>query len=148
MKDIEFMRIALSLAEEAAKEGEVPVGAIIVKDNEIIGKGFNRREKKLDVTSHAEIEAIKEAAAHLGSWRLSGCTLYVTLEPCLMCSGAILQSRLQRVVFGADDPKDGAIVSRYRVFDEPSLHERPLLERGILEEESKALLSAFFEGKR
>ena len=148
MNDSEFMKIALYLAGLAAKEGEVPVGAVVVKDDIIIGRGFNHREKDNDITSHAEIEAIKQASRMLGSWRLSGCTLYVTLEPCLMCSGAILQSRLQRVVYGADDPKDGAVVSRYHVFDDPSLHERPLIERGVLAEESKAILSTFFEGKR
>ena len=117
MDDIEFMNIALEEAEKALRENEIPVGAVVVKDGKVISVGHNQRECLNDITSHAEIEALKNAAKVLGSWKLNGCTLYVTLEPCLMCTGAILQSRVSRVVFGAKDERDGALISNYFVFD-------------------------------
>lgn len=148
MSDEEFMHIALEEAKKASFDGEVPVGALIVKDGEIIGRGHNCREVKDDISSHAEIEAIKDAESKIGDWRLNGCTLYVTLEPCLMCSGAILQSRITKIVFGSTDPKDGAVVSKYFVFDEPSIHERPLIYGGILKDECDVLLKSHFQKRR
>lgn len=142
------MKIAYELAKEAGFAGEIPVGAVVVLNDKIIGKGFNKRESKFDISSHAEIEAIKDAEKTLDNWRLDGATLYVTLEPCLMCSGAILQSRVSKVVFGSRDEKDGAIVSNYFVFDSPCSHERPLVYGDILKEECDALLKDFFASKR
>ena len=142
------MKIAYELAKEAGFAGEIPVGAVVVLNDKIIGKGFNKRESKFDISSHAEIEAIKDAEKTLGNWRLDGAALYVTLEPCLMCSGAILQSRVSKVVFGSRDEKDGAIVSNYFVFDSPCSHERPLVYGDILKEECDALLKGFFASKR
>lgn len=142
------MQKALELAKEAGIAGEIPVGAIVVLNDKIIGQGFNKRESKFDISSHAEIEAIKDAEKTLDNWRLDGATLYVTLEPCLMCSGAILQSRLSKVVFGSRDEKDGAIVSNYFVFDSPCSHERPLVYGDILKDECDALLKSFFASKR
>lgn len=148
MTDLDYMKIAYELAKEAGFAGEIPVGAVVVLNDKIIGKGFNKRESKFDISSHAEIEAIKDAEKTLGNWRLDGTTLYVTLEPCLMCSGAILQSRVSKVVFGSRDEKDGAIVSNYFVFDSPCSHERPLVYGDILKEECDALLKDFFASKR
>ncbi|MCR5692614.1 MAG: nucleoside deaminase [Bacilli bacterium] len=148
MTDLDYMKIALELAKEAEFAGEIPVGAVVVLNDKIIGKGFNKRESKYDISSHAEIEAIKDAEKNLGNWRLDGATLYVTLEPCLMCSGAILQSRVSKVVFGSRDEKDGAIVSNYFVFDSPCSHERPLVYGEVLKEECDALLKSFFSSKR
>lgn len=148
MTDLDYMKIAYELAKEAGFAGEIPVGAVVVLNDKIIGKGFNKRESKFDISSHAEIEAIKDAEKTLDNWRLDGATLYVTLEPCLMCSGAILQSRVSKVVFGSRDEKDGAIVSNYFVFDSPCSHERPLVYGDILKEECDALLKDFFASKR
>lgn len=144
MIDEKWMKEALDEARLAQKENEVPVGAVIVKDGVIIGRGHNEREAKNAISSHAEIEAILDAEKKLGSWSLEGATLYVTLEPCLMCAGAILQSRLHRVVYGVNDPKMGAIKSHYYVFDDPSYPNRPLVNDGCLEKESQALLESFF----
>ena len=148
MTDLDYMKKALELAKEASFAGEIPVGAVVVLNDKIIGKGFNKRESKFDISSHAEIEAIKDAEKFLGNWRLDGATLYVTLEPCLMCSGAILQSRISKVVFGSRDEKDGAIVSNYFVFDSPCSHERPLVYGDVLKEECDTLLKSFFASKR
>jgi len=148
MNDEEYMQIAINLAKEAEIAGEIPVGAVVVLDGKVIGKGFNKRETKHDISSHAEIEAIKDAEATLNNWRLSGATLYVTLEPCLMCAGAILQSRISKVVFGSYDKKEGAIVSSYFVYDSPCGHERPLVFGGVLQEKCDKLLSGFFDSKR
>lgn len=148
MDDRKLMELALQEARKAALEGEVPVGAVLAVDGNPVALGHNEREKGLDISAHAEIVVLRKAARVLGSWRLSGAALYVTLEPCLMCAGAILQSHVGRLVFGAKDPKDGAIVSRYRVYDAPSLHERPLVDFGVLEEECSALLSGWFQRKR
>lgn len=146
--DEEYMNEALRLASLAGRKGEVPVGCVIVKDDKIIGRGYNQREEKHCIVSHAEIEAITEAEKTLGNWRLDHCVMYVTLEPCLMCAGAILQSRISRLVYGAADSSDGAITSRYRVYDEPSCHPRPLVTIGIKSEQCQALLSAFFSQTR
>ena len=142
-----FMRAALALAREAAAEGEVPVGAVIVKDGEIIATGRNRREVAKQALAHAEIEAIANACAALGGWRLSGCTLYVTLEPCPMCAGAIINARLDRVVYGAPDPKAGSCGSLTDLFELPFNHQ-PQTERGVLEDECAAVLKEFFKSLR
>ena len=141
------MCAALALAREAAAEGEVPVGAVIVKDGEIIATGRNRREVAKQALAHAEIEAIANACAALGGWRLSGCTMYVTLEPCPMCAGAIINARLDRVVYGAPDPKAGSCGSLTDLFELPFNHQ-PRLERGVLEEDCAAVLKEFFKSLR
>ena len=141
------MREALSLAREAAQEGEVPVGCVIVKDGEIIGRGRNRREELQRTSSHAEMEAIAQANARLRSWRLDGCTLYVTLEPCPLCAGAIVNARIPRVYYGARDEAMGACGGVLNLFMEAFPH-RPQLVGGICGQESRALLSAFFAAMR
>ena len=143
MEHEDYMREALSLAREAAQEGEVPVGCVIVKDGEIIGRGRNRREELQRTSSHAEMEAIAQANERLRSWRLDGCTLYVTLEPCPMCAGAIINSRLRRVVYGASDPKAGSCGSVTNLFELPYNH-KPELVSGFMAEECSALLTDFF----
>lgn len=148
MTDLEFMNLAYQEAKKACALDEVPVGAIIVKDGLVIGKGFNKREGKLDISSHAEIEAIKEAENSIGNWRLDGCSMYVTLEPCLMCAGAILQSKISKLVFASKDEKDGAIISNYFVYDSPSIHQRPLVFYGLMQKECDSLLKWFFAKKR
>lgn len=148
MNENDFMDKAIELAKKALQEGEVPVGAVVVKNGAIIGEGYNKREKNSDISSHAEIEAMKSAAKKLGDWRLDGCSLYVTLEPCLMCSGAILQSRISSLFFGAKDEKEGAVVSNYFVFDEPMSLPRPLINLGIKGSECESLLRSFFKDAR
>ena len=143
-----FMREALGLAEEAARNGEVPVGAVVVKDGQVIGRGWNRPISAADPTAHAEIVALREAANRLGNYRLTGCELYVTLEPCAMCVGAMLHARVSRVVFGATDPKTGACGS---VVDLPAverLNHHATFEGGVLAEECGALLKTFFAERR
>lgn len=148
MNDEEYMELAYEEALKGLSFDEVPVGAIIVKDGKVIGKGHNSRERNCDISGHAEIMAIKEAEQTLGNWRLDGATLYVTLEPCLMCAGAILQARIHKVVISSLDVKDGAILSHYYVYDFPSIHERPLVYQGILKEKCDLLLKNFFQEKR
>jgi tRNA(adenine34) deaminase len=145
--DARFMEEALALAREAAAEGEVPVGAVVVRDGRIVGRGRNRREQSKNALSHAELEAIDDACRTLGGWRLWDCTLYVTLEPCPMCAGAILNARLQRVVFGACDPKAGSLLSVQRMFDLPYNH-KPQIESGFMQEECAAVLRDFFADMR
>ncbi len=147
MDDLYFMDEALKLAREAAAEGEVPVGCVIVRGNEIVGRGRNRREAEKSALSHAEIEAIGEACRNLGGWRLWECTLYVTLEPCAMCAGAILNARIPRVVYGASDAKFGAVGSVCSLFDMRFNH-HPKGEKGIREEEAAALMTEFFQNLR
>ena len=147
MEDLQFMDEALALAKEAAAEGEVPVGCVIVRDGVIVGRGRNRRETKKTALGHAEIEAIAQACETLGGWRLWECTLYVTLEPCPMCAGAIINARIPRVVFGAGDDKCGACGSVCDLFSMDFNH-HPQVQRGIREEESKALLQEFFQNLR
>lgn len=142
-----YMRAALALAEEAAAAGEVPVGCVIVRDGVIVGRGRNRREEKQSALSHAETEAIAQANAALGSWRLEGCELYVTLEPCPMCAGAILNARISRVYFGARDRVLGACGGVLNLFME-DFPNRPALVGGILEEECGEVLSRFFRELR
>ena len=148
MDDTLFMQLALEAAHHAASAGEVPVGAVVVQDGKLIGRGFNQPILRNDPTAHAEIMALREAAAHLGNYRLPGCTLYVTLEPCLMCSGAIMHSRLARVVFGASDPKTGVAGSVLNVYDEARLNHHTIVCGGVLAEECGALLSSFFAARR
>ena len=138
-----FMREALALAREAAAAGEVPVGCVIVRDGQIIGRGRNRREEKQSTLSHAETEAIREANRNLGSWRLEDCALYVTLEPCPMCAGAILNARIPKVFYGARDRAMGACGGVMNLFME-DFPNRPALVGGILEEECREVLSDFF----
>ena len=147
MEREDYMRQALALAREAAAAGEVPVGCVIVRNGEIIGRGRNRREEKQSTASHAEMEAMAQANASLGSWRLDDCDLYVTLEPCPMCAGAILNARIPRVYYGARDEAMGACGGVTNLFmeDFPS---RPALVGGILGEECRAVLQAFFKGLR
>ncbi len=143
-----FMRQACGLAEQAASEDEVPVGAVIVHSNRVIGAGWNQREALNDPTAHAEMIAITQAAAALSSWRLEDCTLYVTLEPCPMCAGAIVQSRIPRVVYGAADPKAGAVDSLFRLLDDPRLNHRCKITPGVMADTCGAMLSEFFRRKR
>ncbi|MDA8080880.1 MAG: tRNA adenosine(34) deaminase TadA [Actinomycetota bacterium] len=147
-KDELFMRQALDEANLAAINGEVPIGAICVYDGKIISRAHNARETSQDPTGHAEILAIRSASQARRSWRLSGCTLYVTLEPCLMCSGAIINSRIDRVVFGPYDPKTGALGSLYNVGSDPRLNHEIVIVGGVMEEISSKLLSEFFQGLR
>ena len=142
-----YMREALTLAREAAAAGEVPVGCVIVRDGAIIGRGRNRREEKQVVSSHAELEAMAQANAAVGSWRLEGCELYVTLEPCPMCAGAILNARITRVYYGARDSAFGACGGVTNLFME-QFPNRPALVGGILAEECQAVLADFFNGLR
>ena len=145
--DEKFMREAILLAKEAADDDEAPIGAVIVRDGEIVGRGRNRREKDKNALGHAEIEAINDACKTLGGWRLIGCTMYVTLEPCPMCTGAIINSRIERVVFGAYDKKAGSCGSLINLFDLPYNH-KPILSGGFMEEECGSLLSEFFKKLR
>ena len=145
--DERFMREALVLAREAFEDGEVPVGCVIVRGEEIVGRGRNRRETAKTALGHAEIEAIADACKNLGGWRLWDCTLYVTLEPCPMCAGAIINARIPRVVYGASDGKSGACGSVCDLFSMDFNH-HPQVIKGVLEEESTALLTAFFEKLR
>ena len=144
------MRIALELAQAAAATGETPVGALVVDPDtgEIVGRGSNGPIVRSDPTAHAEIIALREAAGRLGNYRLTGLELFVTLEPCAMCAGAISHARIGRLVFGAEDPKGGAVIHGPRFFDQPTCHWRPKVEGGVLAEESSALLKGFFRVRR
>lgn len=142
------MLIALGLAAEAGAAGEVPVGAVVVKDGQVIGQGANSRESTGDPTAHAEMAALRQAASAVGSWRLAGATLYVSLEPCPMCAGAVVAARVTRLVFGAADPKAGACGSLYNLCADPRLnHELPVV-RGVLAKEASDLLSQWFAARR
>ena len=147
MQDLEFMDAALALAREAAAEGEVPVGCVIVRDGRIVGRGRNRRETEKTALGHGEIEAIADACRNLGGWRLWDCTLYVTLEPCPMCAGAIIKARIPRVVYGASDAKCGACGSVCNLFSMAFNH-HPQVESGVREAEAAELLQAFFANLR
>jgi len=147
MNHEEYMRRAMELAARAADEGDVPVGCVIVKDGQIVGEGRNRREECGDATAHAELEAIRDACGKLGSWRLHGCTMYVTLEPCPMCAGGIINSRIDTVRYGAKDDKAGACGSVLNLFEERFNH-KPRLYGHLLEEECAAQLQEFFEELR
>ena len=146
--DEPFMRLALQQAERALGHGDVPVGAVLVCAGEVIGAGHNERELREDPSAHAEMIAIREGARALGSWRLLDTVLYVTLEPCAMCAGAIVLGRVPRVVYGTTDPKAGAAGSVLDVLGEPRLNHRPAVEGGVLAEDCAALLRAFFAARR
>ena len=148
--DERTMRIALDLAQAAAAAGEAPIGAVVVDpaSGEVLGAAHNAPISLSDPTAHAEIRAMRQAAARLGNYRLTGLHLFVTLEPCAMCAGAISHARIGRLVFGAEDPKGGAVVNGPRFFEQPTCHWRPEVEGGVLAEESAALLRDFFRARR
>lgn len=147
MTDLEFMAEALELAKAAAAEGEVPVGCVVTLGDRVVGRGRNRRETGKSALAHAEIEAIHDACQTLGGWRLWQCTLYVTLEPCPMCAGAIINARIPRVVYGAKDPKAGSCESVVNLFDLPYNH-KPEVDAGVMEQECAAVLTDFFKNLR
>lgn len=146
--DERYLRLALQQAQAAAEAGEVPVGALIVADGRVLAAARNEREALRDPTAHAEMIAITQAAEALGAWRLEGCTLYVTLEPCPMCAGAIVQARIPRVVYGAADPKAGAVDSLYQILTDDRLNHRVEVESGLLGEECGRVLTDFFRARR
>jgi tRNA(adenine34) deaminase len=146
-RDVEFMNISLELARRAADMGEIPVGAVVVRDGEIIGEGYNLRENKKSATAHAEVLAIEEACKSVGDWRLTDCTLYVTLEPCPMCAGAIVNSRIKRVVFGCTDSTAGCCGSLINFNAYPFNHSFSI-EGGVCEEQSATLIKSFFDRRR
>jgi tRNA(adenine34) deaminase len=143
-----FMQMALREAEQALSEEEVPVGAVIVHGDRVVASAHNQREQLHDPTAHAEMIAITQAAESLGTWRLEGCTLYVTLEPCPMCAGAILQARIPTVVYGATDPKAGAVRTLYHLLEDPRLNHRCLIVSDVLVEPCSQILSRFFQQQR
>lgn len=143
-----YMRRALELAAQAAEQGDVPVGCVIVRDGEIVGEGRNRREENGDATAHAELEAIRDACRRLGSWRLHRCTMYVTLEPCPMCAGAIVQARIPQVIIGCMNPKAGCAGSVLDLFHQEGLNHRCQVETGILQEECSEMMKSFFRRLR
>ena len=144
----EWMSAALVLAREAAQKDEVPVGAVVVRDKQIVGRGFNQPIGRHDPTAHAEIMALRDAAQTLGNYRLPGCTLVVTVEPCTMCAGALVHARIERLIFGAKEPRAGAVCSSARVLDNLSLNHKVTVVEGVLEKECKALMLGFFQGRR
>jgi tRNA(adenine34) deaminase len=146
--DEHYMEVALELAQEAYARGEVPVGAVLVRDGEILARNHNRREELKDATAHAEILVLREAGRLIGGWRLTGTTLYVTLEPCPMCAGALVQARVSRLVYGTRDLKGGAAASLYNITSDPRLNHRLAVEEGILRERCAALLQKFFKERR
>ncbi|MGH1505182.1 MAG: tRNA adenosine(34) deaminase TadA [Acidimicrobiales bacterium] len=148
MTDDELMAIALTEARAAAEAGDVPVGAVVVRDGEVIARRHNEREATGDPTAHAEVLALRDAAAALGRWRLDDCTLVVTLEPCVMCGGALLNSRIPRLVYGAADLKAGACLSLYNVCDDPRLNHRAEVTVGVRRDECAELLETFFAERR
>jgi tRNA(adenine34) deaminase len=147
-RDEYFMRLALREAERAIEHDDVPIGGVIVREGEVIGSGHNERELRADPTAHAEMIALREAARALGSWRVLDAVMYVTLEPCAMCAGAIVLARIPRVIFGATDPKAGAAGSVFDILDEPRLNHRPQVVGGLLADESAGLLRGFFAPRR
>ncbi|MGH9409519.1 MAG: tRNA adenosine(34) deaminase TadA [Vicinamibacterales bacterium] len=148
MDDEDYMRAALRLATEAGRQGEVPVGAIVVVDGRIVGEGFNRPIAAHDPTAHAEIGAMRAAAAGAANYRLTGAMLYVTIEPCMMCVGAMVHARIARLVYGAPEPKAGAIESTDRVHERPALNHRIEVAGGVLESDCRALMQTFFAERR
>jgi len=148
VSDAQWMREALELARRAESEGEVPVGALVVRDGEALGRGWNRTVSLNDPTAHAEILALREAGAKAANYRLPGCTLYATLEPCAMCVGAMIHARVERLVYGAHDPKTGAAGGRFDLLNNPAHNHRSAAEGGVLADECGALLQNFFRGRR
>jgi tRNA(adenine34) deaminase len=147
-QDEQYMQIAIEQARIAEENGDVPIGAVIVRENRIIGKAYNQREQLQDPTAHAEIIALTQAAAALENWHLNGCTIYVTLEPCPMCAGALVLSRMERLVYGCDDPKAGACKSLYNIVQDARLNHRLEVTSGVLAEQCSKLLRDFFSQKR
>ena len=147
-EDVNYMRAALDLAQKGGDKGEVPVGALVVCAGEIVGRGFNQPVSSHDPTAHAEVMALRDASARLGNYRLVGCTLYVTMEPCVMCAGAIFHSRVARVVYGAREYKTGAHGSIMDVFAEPRLNHHCEISGGVLADECATMISGFFESRR
>jgi tRNA(adenine34) deaminase len=143
-----YMKVAIEQAKIAAENGDVPIGAIIIYKNQIIGKAYNQREQLADPTAHAEIVALTQAAAALQTWRLNGCTMYVTLEPCPMCAGALVLARIDRLVYGCDDPKTGAVKSLYNIVQDDRLNHRLEVTSGVLADECAKQLQDFFQKKR
>ena len=146
--DERYMRMAIDQAYIAEENGDVPIGCVIVYENRVIAKGYNQREQLNDPTAHAEIIALTQASEFVGSWRLHGCTIYVTLEPCPMCAGALVLGRLNRLVYGADDPKTGAVKSLYTIVQDDRLNHQLEVTAGVLQEDCKAQLQAFFQRRR
>jgi tRNA(adenine34) deaminase len=147
-KDERYMRLAIVQAKNAEENGDVPIGAVIVYKNQIIGRAYNQREQLKDPTAHAEIIALTQAAAALESWRLNGCTIYVTLEPCPMCAGALVLSRMDRLVYGCDDPKTGAVKSLYNIVTDDRLNHWLEVTSGVMADECSKILQEFFAHKR
>ena len=146
--DERYMRMAIDQAYIAEENGDVPIGCIIVHENRVIAKAYNQREQLHDPTAHAEIVALTQAAEFIGNWRLGGCTLFVTLEPCPMCAGALVLGRLDRVVYGTDDPKTGAVRSLYNIVEDPRLNHQLEVTPGVMQEECKKQLQTFFQRRR
>jgi tRNA(adenine34) deaminase len=146
--DVAFMQAALEEAQAAGARGEVPVGAVIVAEDRIVGRGGNRTILDCDPSAHAEIVALREAAKTIGNYRLLGATLYVTIEPCAMCAGAMVQARIARLIYGADDAKGGAVRSCFSILDHPQINHRVDVSRGVLAEEAATLLQTFFAARR
>ncbi len=147
-EDERFMRVAIESAKIAEENGDVPIGAVVVYKNQIIGKAYNQREQLQDPTAHAEIIALTQAAAALENWHLNGCTMYVTLEPCPMCAGALVLSRMDRLVYGCDDPKAGACGSLYNIVTDGRLNHRLEVTSGVMEEQCREQLQGFFARRR
>ena len=148
VNDEALMRLALQSAEVAPTHDDVPIGAVVARDGEVLATAHNERELRRDPTAHAEVLALQDAAAKLGTWRLTGCSIYVTLEPCPMCAGAMVSSRIDRLVYGPLDPKAGAAHSLYNVVSDPRLNHQVEVVTGVLEEECAALLRSFFASRR
>jgi tRNA(adenine34) deaminase len=146
--DVAYMRAAIEQAQAAGARGEVPVGAVIVSDDRIVGRGGNRTILDCDPSAHAEIVAMREAARTIGNYRLLGTTLYATIEPCAMCAGAMVHARIARLVYGAEDPKGGAVHSCFSIFDHPQVNHRVKIVRGLLAEDAATLLQNFFAARR
>jgi len=146
--DIRFIQMAMDQAAIAEENGDVPIGAVIVYENSVIAKAYNQREQLSDPTAHAEIIALTQAAAYVGSWRLHGCTIYVTLEPCTMCAGALVLGRLDRLVYGCDDPKTGAVKSLYNIVQDSRLNHTLEVTSGIIAQECSKQLQRFFQKRR
>jgi tRNA(adenine34) deaminase len=147
-QDEQYMRAAIKAARIAEENGDVPIGAVIVYQDRVIARAYNQREQLQDPTAHAEIIALTQAAEFVGSWRLEGCTMYVTLEPCCMCAGALVLSRMDRLVYGCDDPKAGACKSLYNIVQDERLNHRLEVTAGVLAQECSTILQDFFQGRR
>jgi tRNA(adenine34) deaminase len=148
LTDHEFMELAVQEALQASQAGEVPVGAVLVRDGEVVARDHNRPISLNDPTAHAEILALRAGAARMGNYRLSGCELYVTIEPCVMCAGAIVQSRISRLIFGTRDEKGGAVKSLYHILEDPRLNHRVQVIEGVLGEQCQEIMQAFFSARR